>query len=51
MDKYQTTLRDRFVGWACNMLISKIASKEYRAFLSVILNKGREELDRELGIK
>ena len=45
---YKVTLRDRFVGAACNFFINRVATKEYQAFLSVCYDLGQGRLERKL---
>lgn len=43
-----TKRRDTFVWSVSNWLLNHIATKEYRAFVTVLITKGREQLDKEL---
>lgn len=47
---YRTTFRDRIAWRVSNWLLNHVATKEYRAFVTVLIAKGRKQLDKELGI-
>ena len=46
---YRVTTRDRIAFWISNFALERIAAKQYRAFVSVLLVKGKVALDEELG--
>lgn len=48
---YKTNNRDRIAWWVCNWILNTFATREYKAFISVLMSKGKKALDEELGIK
>lgn len=45
-----TKRRDVFVWAVCNWLLKHLTTKEYQAFIFVVMTKGKKALDEELGI-
>lgn len=45
---YKSKFRDKFVHVTCNWLLNRVATLEYRAFVSTLMKLGRDELDRRV---
>lgn len=45
---YKVNIRDRFVEWASNLLIERVATEKYRRYTHAIYNLGLIEFDRHL---
>lgn len=43
---HKIPLRDRFVWWACNLIIKTFSSKYYKAYLWLTYDLGRVEIQK-----